>query len=160
VARKANKRYGWLWSAGLFFAVGYLVTALGIRPAGPAVDSPGASSAPTAPGTLPGIAAEAPPEVPRSPVYAIAALVALTIPFTARTTGLLRGALRGLGYGLAGAAGICLGVGGLAWRIGPEATKVSAALAGLTTLICCGATGAIFALLAERRHRRLYGQEG
>lgn len=152
MAKRAKRRYGWLWTGAFFFAVGYLVTAIPMGPATPATTSTTRSTAPSP--------AAAPPEAPRSPVYAIAALVALTIPFAARKPGMLRGMLRGLGWGLAGAAGIFFGLARLAERIRPEAMTITVAMTGLTTLICCGATGAVFALLAERRQRKLYGDSG
>jgi len=136
-----------------FFGIGYLVTTLGLpaaartttttpatrpcsQPAGAAVRTPGRSGAP--------------PEI-RSPVYAIAILVALTIPLTARARGLLRGAGRGLGLGLAGGAGIWAGLGKLARLLPAEIVTNAAALAAMTAMICCGAAGAVFGALAERR---------
>lgn len=88
----------------------------------------------------------------------MAALVALTIPFTARIRGMLRGLLGGLGLGLAGAGGIGLGLNKMASRVAPDELIIAASLAALTTVICCGATGAVFAFLAERRQRRWEGQ--
>jgi len=152
LAKRGKKRYGWLWTGSFFFAVGYLVTAIPMGPARPPASSTTRSTAPAP--------AAAPPKAPRSPVYAIAALVALTIPFAARKPGTLRGMLHGLGWGLAGAAGISFGLARLAERIRPEAMTITVAMTGLTTLICCGATGAVFSLLAERRQRKLYGGTG
>ena len=155
MARQDKKRYGWLWAGALFFSATYLVTALGIPPAPPAARTTTAASAPTRPATRE--AGATPPGPIRSPVYAIAILVALTMPYGARARGMLGGALRGLWAGATGAMGIGLALGGLARRIGPEALTVTAVLTGLTTLICCAATGAAFAFIAERRRRQLYG---
>jgi len=79
------------------------------------------------------------------------------MPFGARARGMLRGALRGLTLGLAGAFGIAMGLSTLTAPLGPEALRLMASLAALTTMILCAVTGAIFGLLAERRHRRMQG---
>ena len=151
-----------MWAAALFFSVGYLITALGIPPLprapAPATTTPTAPALPMRIGTSPARMAPGEYESLGSPLYAMVALVAMTIPFAARTRGLLAGALRGLGLGAAGAGGIALALNKMTGRVEPEALNVATALAFLTSAICCGAAGAIFALLAERRHRRVYGQ--
>lgn len=162
MAKRAKRSYGWLWAAALFFSVGYLITVLGI-PALPPAPAP-ATTTPTAPalpmgiGTSPARMAPGEYEPLRSPLYAMVALVAMTIPFAARTRGLLAGGLRGLGLGAAGAGGIALALNKMTGRVQPEAINVATAMAFLISMICCGAAGAIFALLAERRHRRIYGE--
>lgn len=152
MARRAKKRYGWLWAGALFFSAGYLITAAGIPPA-PHVQ----------PSTAPATATRAaPPAAPAeyerlgSPLYAMVALVALTIPFAARTRGLLAGALRGAGMGAAGAAGIAFGLSKV-WWVDTESVRKASLLAAMTSVLLCAAAGAVFALLAQRRHRRLFG---
>ncbi len=158
MARAAKRRYGWLWAAGLFFSAGYLITALGIPPMPRATSTTASASRPAPPATLPAPMAPARYEPLESPLYAMVAMVALMIPFAARTVGLLRGALRGLGLGAAGGAGIAFALNKVAGRVSPEDLRVASALAILTSTICCAATGAIFAFLAERRRRRFSAQ--
>jgi len=159
VSARHKHGYGWVWATAAFFGIGYLVTTLGLPAA--------ARTTATAPATRPrsqpaGVAAPAPgrsggpPEI-RSPVYATAILVALTIPFGARARGLLRGAGRGIGLGLAGGAGIWAGLGKLARLLPAEIVTNAAALAALTALICCGSAGAVFGALAERRRKLAEG---
>lgn len=150
MAREDRKRYGWLWAGALFFSAGYVVTALGTYSIGPA-RAPATRASVSAPATA---AAPGRTSPLRSPVYATAALVALTIPYARRAPRMLAGALRGLWAGSAGAAGIALGLTALAGRVGPEPAGVAASLAALGALICCTATGAVFGLVAEKRTPR------
>jgi len=130
MARKTHKSRGWPWAAGLAFGAGYLV-ALACQYAGHAH---------------------------RAPVLGTAAAVALSIPFAARTRRVLRGALRGLGVGLATSMGVIFGLMGAPRRVSPDVLSVDSTITVVTTLICCSGAGALFAFLAERRQRRLYGE--
>jgi len=114
-----------VWAAGLFFAVGYLVTAV-VRPS-----AQGA----------------------RAPVYGTAAAVALAIPFAARAGGMLRGALRGLGLGWAASMGIIFALYNPQKPPSQHILSLDVTITVFTTMFCCTAAGAVFALLAERRRR-------
>lgn len=120
-----------MWVGGLFFAAGYLVTAV----------------------------LQNTRYADRAPTLATTVAVALTIPLAARARGMLRGALRGLGLGSAAAVGIVLAMYDPKHGARPEALAAAGSLAMLVTMICCTAAGALFAHLAERRRRILYGQE-
>ncbi len=156
MARKSKKRFAWLWAAALFFSAGYFVTALSAGGADGPATGPNTTT-PTRPAPLTSQTGARPERAARPAVYATVALVALMMPFGARARGALRGALRGLTLGLAGAFGISMGLSALTAPLGPEALRLMAGLAALTTMILCAATGAIFGLLAERRHRRTQG---
>ena len=132
MSRKRKRSHGWLWSAGLLFSAGYF-TPLIARHTG----------------------YEA-----KAPVIGAAVAVALTIPFAAVTRGALRGALVGLALGLAAAMGICFAMVKADKPLSPEVFSIDVALTALPTMICCTAVGALFALLAERRRRLLYGDDG
>jgi hypothetical protein len=131
LARKRKSRFGVMWIGGLAFAAGYLVTNLlqGTDYAG------------------------------KAPTLATTVAVALTIPLAARARRVLHGALRGLGLGLAAAVGIALAMYKPEHAAHPEIAAAAGSLAMLVTMICCTIAGALFAYLAERRRRILYGQE-
>ena len=127
MARKVKRKTGWFWAAALLFGVGYLATRLMM------------AWKPSQP-----------------PTVVIPLLVALTIPFADRARSLLRGALRGLGLGLAGSLGLAAAVLGPGRGINPVTTTLIS-ISAATIMICCTVAGGIFALLAERRRRKLEG---
>ena len=140
---RPKRSTAWYWGTGLLFAAGYfsIVAARYFDLAMPA------------------------------PVLGTAVAVALTIPFAARARSVLRGALWGAPLGLAAAFGISvamvlgagptrvtttLPVGAPTTRpISAEVLQTDFIITAMTTMICCVVTGAIFALLAERRRRKL-----
>ena len=125
--RKVKRKRGWFWAAALLFAAGYLATRL-MMAWWPA----------------------------QTPAVTTGLLVTLTIPFAARARRLLRGALRGLGLGLAGSLGLAAAVLGPGRGINPVTTTLIS-ISAATIMICCTVAGGIFALLAERRRRKLEG---
>ncbi len=130
--KKSKRPTGWLWAGSLAFAAGYLATTLARHTS----------------------------LAPRAPVAGTAAVVALTIPFAAVLRRALRGGLRGLAMGLTGSFGIILALYEPGKRPLPATVlSVDTTITAVTTMICCTAAGAIFAALAERRYRQLYGDD-
>jgi hypothetical protein len=129
--KKPRKGAGWLWAGSLAFAAGYLATTLARHTS----------------------------LAPRAPVAGTAAVVAVTIPFAAVLRRALRGGLRGLAMGLTGSFGIILALYEPTRPLSAAALSVDTTITAVTTMICCTATGAVFAVLAERRYRQLYGDD-
>jgi len=138
-----KKSTAWYWGSGLLFAAGYFSV----------------------------VAAQYFDLAMPAPVLGAVVAVALTIPFAARARSMLRGALWGAPLGLAAAFGISaamvlgagptrvittLPVGAPTTRpISAEVLQTDFIITAMTTMICCVVTGAIFALLAERRRHKL-----
>ncbi len=130
--KRRKRPVGWLWAGSLAFAAGYLATILARHTS----------------------------LEPRAPVAGTAAVVAVTIPFAAVLRRALRGGLRGLAMGLSGSFGIVLALYPPTKRPLPATVlSVDATITAVITMICCTAAGAIFAVLAERRYRQLYGDD-
>jgi hypothetical protein len=108
--------------------------------------------------------------------YAVAAVVAATLPWAGRARTAWRGGLIGLGIGLAGGLGLVMGFRPLlsppptthpatqpttlpaSQPLLPTPNLRNAAMAIAVCCFCCAAAGAIFAHLAARRRKMQTGR--
>ena len=90
----------------------------------------------------------------RRVVIAPAVAVAFTMIAASRTRNMVRGALYGIGLALASSAGAAMGI---LTEFLPDDSQIIAILTAVISMICSAVAGALFAHLADRRHRRLYG---
>ena len=89
--------------------------------------------------------------------YITGLIVLLVIPFAARTRKVAVGLWRGVYLGLAGSIGMLgalMGGGSV-----NEKMTTYFAIAATSTLICSAVVGALFAHLADKRYKQLYGKD-
>ena len=131
MAGKTKRSYAWMWAVGLAFSATWLTVML----------------------------LKATALADRRVIIAPAIAVACTMVAAGRTRSMIRGALYGIGLALASSGGTALAMINPD-EFHPEGFQIAATLTAVIAMICCAVAGALFAFLADRRHRKLYGANG